>query len=147
MKAMWALAVLLTLPAADARTLAAQLHDNPLHLAPERMTAAVNETVTIEVMNRGKASHDFLVCSLPADGGCSRPLAFTPLIAPGKAANVTFTPAQAGEYEYYCKVPGHKEGGMRGTLYVGLEPEKDSPALPLLAVLAGLCLVALVRRR
>jgi uncharacterized cupredoxin-like copper-binding protein len=25
---------------------------------------------------------------------------------------------KAGEYEFYCPVPGHKEGGMEGTLTV-----------------------------
>jgi uncharacterized cupredoxin-like copper-binding protein len=25
---------------------------------------------------------------------------------------------EAGEYEFYCAVPGHKEGGMEGTLTV-----------------------------
>ena len=31
---------------------------------------------------------------------------------------VEFTPSAAGEYEFYCTVPGHREAGMVGTLRV-----------------------------
>lgn len=33
-------------------------------------------------------------------------------------ASVKFTPSQAGEYEFYCGIEGHKESGMVGTLIV-----------------------------
>lgn len=36
----------------------------------------------------------------------------------GGSAVLEFTPTEAGEYEYYCTVPGHKEAGMVGTLVV-----------------------------
>jgi plastocyanin len=35
----------------------------------------------------------------------------------GGVSEITFT-APAGTYEYYCSVPGHREGGMVGTLTV-----------------------------
>jgi uncharacterized cupredoxin-like copper-binding protein len=38
-------------------------------------------------------------------------------IAPG-ATEETVINAPAGEYEFYCNVPGHKEAGMEGTLTV-----------------------------
>ena len=38
--------------------------------------------------------------------------------ATGHVGNVTFTPTEAGEYEYYCTVAGHKVSGMVGKLTV-----------------------------
>lgn len=37
---------------------------------------------------------------------------------PGMDNTLEFTPEEAGEYEYFCTVPGHKEAGMHGTLIV-----------------------------
>lgn len=36
----------------------------------------------------------------------------------GQTAEVTFTPNQAGEFEFICNIPGHTEGGMVGTMIV-----------------------------
>ncbi len=36
----------------------------------------------------------------------------------GKDATITFTASQKGIFQFYCAVPGHKEGGMVGTLVV-----------------------------
>jgi azurin len=44
-------------------------------------------------------------------------LAFTPLAAPGKTAEVTFTAPAAGKYPYICTVPGHYMT-MKGVLMV-----------------------------
>src|SRR5690625_4716686 len=37
---------------------------------------------------------------------------------PGNDVTVTFTASEAGEYEYYCIIPGHREGGMYGKFIV-----------------------------
>ena len=36
----------------------------------------------------------------------------------GANRRVTFS-AAPGRYEFYCRVPGHKAAGMKGTLIVG----------------------------
>lgn len=36
----------------------------------------------------------------------------------GHEGTVTFTPTEAGTYEFYCTVPGHKASGMVGKLIV-----------------------------
>lgn len=37
---------------------------------------------------------------------------------PGNDVTVTFTADEAGEYEYYCSIPGHRDGGMYGRFIV-----------------------------
>jgi uncharacterized cupredoxin-like copper-binding protein len=39
------------------------------------------------------------------------------IVGRGGSSTVTF-PARKGIYEFFCPVPGHEEGGMKGTLYV-----------------------------
>lgn len=39
-------------------------------------------------------------------------------VQPGGSSSVTVK-LKPGTYEYYCPVPGHKAGGMKGTLTVG----------------------------
>jgi uncharacterized cupredoxin-like copper-binding protein len=36
----------------------------------------------------------------------------------GHSGSITFTPTEAGEYEFYCTVAGHKAAGMVGKLIV-----------------------------
>jgi uncharacterized cupredoxin-like copper-binding protein len=37
---------------------------------------------------------------------------------PGGSTTIKFTPQEAGEYEVFCTVEGHKEAGMIGKLVV-----------------------------
>lgn len=63
---------------------------------------------TIQVVNAGVAQHDFTV----DDWGISEPLSSEPI-------SITIPEdAAAGDYEFYCSVPGHKESGMVGTITV-----------------------------
>ena len=62
--------------------------------------------VLFTVVNRGKIAHDFSI------NGTT-----TPLLAPGKRAELTVTLA-AGKFFYLCTVPGHANAGMKGTLTV-----------------------------
>ena len=40
-----------------------------------------------------------------------------PVVPQGGTSKVTAN-LQPGTYEFYCSVPGHEEGGMKGTLTV-----------------------------
>jgi plastocyanin len=72
------------------------------------LTAAAGE-VTIELMNDSGVPHNVEI-----EGNGVEEVSDT--ISEGSTSlTVTLEP---GEYEFYCAVPGHREGGMEGTLTV-----------------------------
>jgi plastocyanin len=72
------------------------------------LTAAAGE-VTIELMNESGIPHNVEV-----EGNGVEEVSET--ITEG-STSLTLT-LEPGEYEFYCAVPGHREGGMEGTLTV-----------------------------
>jgi plastocyanin len=44
--------------------------------------------------------------------------AATNVIRGGQSETIEFTADEAGEYEFYCSVPGHRQAGMWGTFIV-----------------------------
>jgi plastocyanin len=72
------------------------------------LTAAAGE-VTIELMNESGIPHNVEI-----EGNGVEEVSET--ITEG-STSLTLT-LEPGEYEFYCAVPGHREGGMEGTLTV-----------------------------
>jgi plastocyanin len=66
--------------------------------------------VTIEFDNPAGLGHDVVV---EQDG---KEIARTPVIS--ESSSELSTDLEPGSYTYYCSVPGHREGGMEGTLTV-----------------------------
>lgn len=134
------------------RTIAvqAQLHDTALgpHMVPERIDARVGDTLVVEVVNQGTTKHNVVFCAEPKESAtCAERLAFTPLMDPGAVRNLTFTVTEPGTFEYYCDVPGHRQGGMRGELLVQGEAKKETPLPGLALALLALAGLALATRR
>jgi plastocyanin len=80
-----------------------------LFFEPAALDAAPG-TVTIELVNQGSAQHTFVI----EEAGDTT--------VADAAAGETATGSidlEAGTYTIYCDVPGHREGGMEGTLTVG----------------------------
>jgi plastocyanin len=78
--------------------------------SPDTLTASPGATVQVTLKNVGALQHDFHVDVIDAT---------SPLVDPGRSADFSFTaPGQAGEYEFWCTVPAHKELGMVGKLIV-----------------------------
>lgn len=97
---------------------------DPFNWSTNTLTAAPGDT--IEMHNAGVLPHDFTIDEL---GGT-----VIPLTNGGETASWTI-PADAapGDYIYYCSVPGHREGGMEGTLTLteaGAAPAGGEEATP-----------------
>lgn len=75
---------------------------------PNEFRIPANTDVTITCPNKGQLEHDFNIEDTEYG---------TELAGPGETVSVTVN-LTAGEYVYYCSVPGHREAGMEGTLTV-----------------------------
>ena len=75
---------------------------------PATVEVTAGEPVNLRLVNTGEAFHDLTV-----------PAADVVLAAePGEEAIGSVEFSEAGRYEFYCSVPGHAQGGMRGTIVV-----------------------------
>jgi uncharacterized cupredoxin-like copper-binding protein len=99
--------------ATAATTVEVASHD--IFFEPSEVTIPANTDVTVNLPNEGVTPHNFSIDALNIDVD----------IAPGATEQVVIN-APAGEYEYYCNVPGHKQAGMAGTLIVS----EDAAAAP-----------------
>lgn len=64
---------------------------------------------TIALINDSALAHDFVIDDLGVNSG---------MLAGGETATVAIPADAAGEYVYYCSVPGHRAAGMEGVLTV-----------------------------
>lgn len=97
----------------------------------QALTATSGQTVRIELENRGALAHDFTIDRIAVDdvrmtGGMTSDEHGHDEDGPdlhialegGATGNLDFKPSEAGTYEYFCTVAGHREAGMHGTLTV-----------------------------
>jgi plastocyanin len=75
---------------------------------PDELTIPADTDVEITLVNEGVLEHDFVVEDTDFR---------TEIIRGGEEDTITVN-LSAGEYVYYCSVPGHREAGMEGTLIV-----------------------------
>lgn len=122
-----------------------------LHIVPEQINAKVGDTLKLTITNQGASPHNFMVCGdgEDFDEACSDRWGFTGMIEPNATAPVTVEVKEAGRFDYYCYVPGHKGAGMAGVLVVtgGAEEKSNIPLGPLAFAALGAAALAFRRRR
>ncbi|HLN65072.1 MAG TPA: cupredoxin domain-containing protein [Symbiobacteriaceae bacterium] len=78
---------------------------------PATLSVKKGEKVEVTLVNKDSAqNHSFLVTDLNVK---------SKQVAPGQKEVITFDASKAGEFEFHCDVPGHKDGGMVGKITVG----------------------------
>ena len=94
---------------------------------PEQLDVSVGEVITFEVVNEGKAPHEFILGDGDyqemhegdmADGGHGGMIDNGVTLEAGESASLTWRFTESGEVLYACHEPGHYEGGMVGTIEV-----------------------------
>jgi len=74
---------------------------------PTTLSATAGKAVTVSIKNTGNAEHNFSISSLNVSKDIEK----------GESETVSFTPAQSGTIQFFCKY--HKDSqGMVGTLNV-----------------------------
>ena len=105
----------------------------PWGFDPAIIVVPLGSRVKLTLTNDGRAEHDVEITHLMADnvvsmaglahvdrlgGGSHDDTVVAAHAMPGTTASVMFTPTMAGEYEFHCTLPGHRELGMVGTIIV-----------------------------
>lgn len=99
-----------------------------LEFDPDSVEVESGETVTFEVTNEGKNSHEFVLGddsyqeehAAEMSGGEEMSGDLNQIeIEPGETKSLTWTFIGDGEVRYGCHEPGHYEGGMVGTIDMG----------------------------
>jgi nitrite reductase (NO-forming) len=86
------------------------------------LSAAENQVVQITLINGEGAEHDIVF----ADQG---PTALSPhLTGKGASTNSAFVAGKAGDYIYFCSLPGHQLAGMQGQFLVTPRPPAQTLA-------------------
>ncbi len=88
-----------------------------------QLTAPANQPLTVNFTNSGSLAHSIVFDLPPAndkagDVGVPSGWATGQGVAAGQSATLNLAALPAGQYRYYCAVPGHTEAGMVGTLTV-----------------------------
>ena len=88
-----------------------------------QLTASANQPLTVNFTNSGALAHSIIFDLPPAndkagDVGVPAGWANGQGVAAGQSATLSLPGLPAGQYRYYCAVPGHSEAGMVGTLTV-----------------------------
>ena len=98
-----------------------------LKYEPAHLSVKAGRPVEVTIRNVGTTDHDFVVAGLRAKdikrvtgghGGHGGGDEIVGHAKPEQAVTVRFTPLQTGDFEIFCSLPGHKEGGMVGVLTV-----------------------------
>ncbi|HYF93164.1 MAG TPA: cupredoxin domain-containing protein [Symbiobacteriaceae bacterium] len=77
---------------------------------PDVLTVKKGETVEVTLVNKDAAqAHTFILSKYNVK---------TAQVQPNQQETVKFTAKDAGEWEFVCDVPGHKDGGMVGKLNI-----------------------------
>lgn len=84
-----------------------------LRFEPDQFTVSAGETVTIELDAEEAINHTFTI-----EGAADGADLTVAEAGAGETATGTFTIDEAGTFEVFCSVPGHREAGMVATLTV-----------------------------
>jgi plastocyanin len=84
-------------------------------------------TIEVTLINVGGAEHDITIDE--SFGDPHVPPGETDYLDPGETYEGEFE-LFAGEYVYYCSVPGHRAAGMEGTIDIPMEREPVEPTDP-----------------
>jgi uncharacterized cupredoxin-like copper-binding protein len=85
------------------------LVSNEMRFSPSRIVVKAGKPIELTLRSIGLAAHDFVLTD-----GVPEPVKIT--VEGGRTTTSTFTLDRPGTYGFICSVPGHSDGGMRGSI-------------------------------
>lgn len=92
---------------ANAQTTQVALQDGSI--VPSQLRGVVGKPVSLNITNRGKKVHNFVIKDF---------YIFSQNLTPGQSTSVGFTPDKTGAFPFWSDTGGKPEAGMRGTITI-----------------------------
>ena len=102
--------------------------DGKMLFVPARLEVKKGEQVKFVLRNNGELDHEFVLASTSDNLRHAEEMKAHPSmvhaepngrqLAPNKTGEMVWRFSKAGEFEYACLIPGHREAGMTGIIVV-----------------------------
>jgi uncharacterized cupredoxin-like copper-binding protein len=102
--------------------------DGKMLFVPARLEVRKGDQIKFVLRNNGELDHEFVLASTADNLKHAEAMKKNPgmvheepngrQLAPKKAGEIVWKFTRAGEFEYACLIPGHREAGMTGTIVV-----------------------------
>ncbi|MFZ2158828.1 MAG: cupredoxin family protein [Bradyrhizobium sp.] len=102
--------------------------DGKMLFVPARVEIKKGEQIKFVLRNNGELDHEFVLANaadnlkhaevMQKNPGMAHEDANSRWLAPKKTSEMVWKFTKAGEFEYACLIPGHREAGMVGTILV-----------------------------
>ena len=101
--------------------------DGKMLFVPSKLEVRRGEQVKFVLRNSGELEHEFVLATTDENlahaeamkaGAMKHDDPNAKMLDPKKAGDIVWKFTKAGEFEYACLIPGHREAGMTGTIVV-----------------------------
>ena len=102
--------------------------DGKMLFVPVRLEIKKGDQIKFVLRNNGELQHEFVLASAADNLKHAEEMKQNPnmshddpngkQLAPKKTSEIVWKFTKAGEFEYACLIPGHREAGMTGTIVV-----------------------------
>jgi uncharacterized cupredoxin-like copper-binding protein len=103
-------------------------HDGKMLFIPDRIEVRRGEQVRFQLRNKGELDHELVVATLEENLKHAIEMQKNPdmehddpnakRLAPKKNGEILWQFTKAGEFDFSCLIPGHREAGMTGKIIV-----------------------------
>lgn len=102
--------------------------DGKMEYVPNRIAVKRGEQVRFRIRNAGLLDHEFILATTEENRKHAEEMKKNPemehddpnakRVAPGRNSEIVWRFTKAGEFEFGCLIPGHREAGMTGKIIV-----------------------------
>ena len=117
-------------PKRPAQVVAVTMHEGngKMSFIPDKIEVKIGQQIRFVIRNNGALKHEFMLASVQDNKKHAEVMKKFPdmehddpnaiSVDPGKTAEILWRFTKAGTFEFACLIPGHREAGMRGSVFV-----------------------------